>query len=102
MEGNHPAFNSYYTVRKGGNQIEPRHAREYTPRELGKLFRSAGFAVELLETGPYGLQTTDDYDWTVEVLRSGGFSTELRDEVIHVVGKKLGAAEERFPDWLYA
>lgn len=102
MEGKHPGFNSYYTVRKGGNQVEPRHAREYTPRELGKLFRSAGFTVELLETGPYGLQRPADYDRTVEVLRSGGFSTELRDEVIHVVGEKVGAVGERFPDWLYA
>lgn len=102
LEGNHPAFNSYYTLRKGGNQVEPRHAREYTPRELRKLFRAAGFAVERLETGPYGLQRPDDYDWTLEVLRDRSLSTELRDDVIHAAGKKVGTVEDRFPDWLYA
>ena len=102
MQGDHPGFNSYYTSRKGGNEVEPRHAREYTPRELEKLFRSAGFTVNLLETGPYGLQAPAEYDWTVDVLRSRGFSTELRDEVIHIVGQKAGPVVERFPDWLYA
>jgi SAM-dependent methyltransferase len=102
LAGKHPAFNSYYTARKGGNAVEPRHAREYTPREVRDLFEAAGFAVDHLETGPYGLERPAEYDWTLELLRTRGLSTELRDDVIHAVGKKAGKVKERFPDWLYA
>jgi hypothetical protein len=102
LEGKHPAFNSYYTARKGGNPVEPRHAREYTPQEVRDLFEAAGFAVDQLETGPYGLESPAEYDWALELLQARGFSTELRDEVIHAVGKRAGAVKERFPGWLYA
>ena len=102
LEGAHPEFNSYYTTRKGGNRVEPRHAREYAPREIQMLLEAAGFRVEILDTGPYGMRRPDEFDWTLEILRERGFSIELRDDVIHAVGKKVRGVEERFPDWLYA
>ncbi len=102
LRGNHPGINSQYTARKGGNEAEPRHAREYTPGEVRKLFAAAGFAVERLETGPYGFETAEDHGAVREFLQREGFSTHLRDACIHAVGRKTGPAKQRYPDWLYA
>jgi SAM-dependent methyltransferase len=99
---NHPEIYSQYTVREGGNQVAPRHAREYTPREIRQLLEVAGFETKIMDTGPYSLQRPENHDWTIELLQQHGFSTDLRDDVIHAVGKKVGAVRERYPDWLYA
>ena len=42
LRGRHPGVCSQYTARKGGNEAEPPHAREYTPGEVGKLFAAGG------------------------------------------------------------
>ena len=36
-----------------GAEVEARHAREYTPREMHNLLEDSGFAVERLETGEF-------------------------------------------------
>jgi SAM-dependent methyltransferase len=97
----HPAIFAQYTAREGGNRVAPRHAREYTPDEIEDLMQAGGFKVEHIETGPYGLAPVEDYKWAEDVLRSQGMTTELRDDCIHVVAKKIGVAQERYPDWLY-
>lgn len=102
LSGYHPGLYTQYTARKGGNDIEPRHAREYTPSEIEGLFEAAGFSVDLIETGPYGLERPTGYDWTVDLIKSKGFRTDLRDDAIHVVAKKRGPVKDRYPAWLYA
>ena len=102
LRGRHPGVCSQYTARKGGNEAEPRHAREYTPGEVGKLFAAAGFAVERLETGAYGFETSEDHGAVRELLQREGFSPHLRDACIHAVGRKTGPVKQRYPGWLYA
>ena len=102
LYGYHPGLYSQYTARKGGNAVEPRHAREYAPREIAELFADAGFSVEHIETGPYGLHRRTDFDWVHPLLAKHQFSTDLREDTIHVVGKKIGPVKERYPAWLYA
>ena len=101
LTGYHPGLFAQYTARQGGNATEPRHAREYAPRDVALLLSAAGFHVERLETGPFGLETPPRQPWLVDMLDQQGFSTELRDDTIHVVGKKTGPVRERYPDWLY-
>ena len=101
LNGYHPALFAQYTARQGGNGVEPRHAREYAPRDVALLLEAAGFAVERMETGPFGLARPPRQPWLVDLLEQQGFSTELRDDTIHVVGKKTGPVGERYPAWLY-
>lgn len=101
LGGNHPALNSQYTKLKGGNTVEPRHAREYTPREIAELFRTAGFKIEHLDTGPFQLVRSSEHDWLMELLKPEGLAAELGDDVIHAVGRKTGPVKDRYPEWLY-
>ncbi|MEP7352571.1 MAG: methyltransferase domain-containing protein [Acidobacteriota bacterium] len=101
LHGYHPGLFTQYTARGGGNAVEPRHAREYTPKEIGDLLAATGFAVEHLETGSYGLGRDAQHDWVIEILQKHGFSTDLRDDTIHVVGRKTGPPKDRYPSWLY-
>src|SRR5262249_22275212 len=96
-----PGLFSQYTARMGGNRSDPRHAREYTPREIHQLMEAAGFSVQHLETGPYPAKRPDEHDWVLPILRAQGQSTELRDDTIHAVGRKERAVQERYPNWLY-
>lgn len=100
--GSHPGVNAQYTIRKGGNEAEPRHIREYTPGEVRKLIEAAGFVVERLETGPYGFELGENHGAVQKLLAQRGFPTHLRDACIHAVGRKTGPVRQRYPDWLYA
>jgi len=102
LRGYHPGLYSQFTIRKGGNQVEPRHAREYAPGEVQHVLEAGGFTLEHLETGSYSLKRPDAWDWTIDVLRQHGMHTNLRDDVIHAVGRKTGAVKDRYPSWLYA
>lgn len=102
LKGYHPGLYSLFTIRKGGNQVEPRHAREYAPGEVQQVLEAGGFAVEQIETGSYGMDRPDAWDWTIDVLKQHGLHTTLRDDVIHAVGRKKGAVVDRYPEWLYA
>ena len=111
LTGYHPALFTKYTARQGGNDVEPRHAREYAPREIAGLLQAAGFEVERIESGPYGLLRPDRFHWTIDFLKRKEFPTDLQDDplpvdlredVIHAVGMKTGPVAERYPDWLYA
>lgn len=98
--GNHPGLYQQF-IRPRQGAADPRHAREYTPSEMRRMFESAGFAVESMETGPYGLETPSGYEWAEQLLRERGLSLEFRGDTIHVVGRKTGPVRERFPNWLY-
>lgn len=102
LKGYHPGLYSQFTARIGGNRAEPRHAREYTPGEIQQVLEAGGFTVELIETGSYGLERPEDWDWTVPLLEQHGLHTELRGDVIHALGRKAGPVRERYPAWLYA
>jgi SAM-dependent methyltransferase len=102
LKGYHPGLYSLFTIRKGGNQVEPRHAREYAPGEVQQVLEAGGFKVEHIETGSYGMERPDTWDWTKDVLKANGLHTTLRDDVIHAVGRKQRAVVERYPAWLYA
>ena len=106
LTGYHPALYTRYTARQGGNDVEPRHAREYAPREITELLQAAGFAVERMESGPYGRVRPVKFDWTIDILEGleekEQLPTDLREDVIHAVGKKTGLVAERYPDWLYS
>lgn len=102
LKGYHPGLYSQFTARIGGNKAEPRHAREYTAGEIQQVLEAGGFAVEHIETGSYGRERPNAWDWTIPVLKQHGFHTVLRDEVIHALGRKTGPVRERYPAWLYA
>ncbi len=101
LSGYHPELFSKYTARHGGNTENPRHAREYAPRELALLLEAAGFGVERLETTAFGLERPPREPWLLDMLDERGFTTELRDDTLHVRGAKTGPVIERYPEWLY-
>jgi len=105
LSGYHPALFQEFTTRIGGNAVEPRHAREYAPREIGLLMEGSGFEVEALETTPTGLERNPKFDWVQEVIERYAVEHELplglRDDVIHCRARKTGPVKERYPRWLY-
>jgi SAM-dependent methyltransferase len=98
--GYHPALFSQY-IKPLPSADTNRHQREYAPGEIPQLLDAAGFAVERLETGPYGLERPSEYDWVLDVLKQRGAPLELRDDTIHAVARKTGPVKDRFPGWLY-
>ncbi len=100
LRGEHPGLYQQY-IRPRGGAIDPRHAREYAPAEIKRLFEAAGFVTEILETGPYGWEARAPEPEILSLLEKNGYSKELRGETIHVVGRKTGPVRERHPNWLY-
>jgi SAM-dependent methyltransferase len=98
----HPGLFTQYTARHGGNAVEPRHAREYAPRDIGWLLEASGFSVERLETGAYTVEAPEQPAWALDLLKEKQLPTDLRDDVIHAVGKKVAPVQNRYPEWLYS
>ena len=98
--GYHPGLFTQYVKPLPGADTN-RHQREYAPREVAMLMDAAGFGVERLETGPYGMERPPDYDWVMEILKQRNGSLDLREDTIHVVAKKTGPVRDRYPGWLY-
>lgn len=99
--GYHPGlFHQYVRPDKDGN-IDPRHAREYAPRDVHALLEAAGFSIELLETGPYLEQPDLDQEWVRKLLERHELSSHLRGDVIYGIGKKTGPVKSRYPPELY-
>jgi len=101
LKRGHPGLFTEYTKLKGGNATDPRHAREYTPDEVVLLLDASGFTMSHIETGSIGLERPTKHDWTLELLNRHELPTDLRDDVIHVVGRKSGPVKNRYPEWLY-
>ncbi len=100
--GYHPGLFHQY-VRPGENgEADPRHSREYAPRDVQEMFEAAGFDVEHLDTGPYIARRTAEFDWVTHLLRRYKLPDHLREDVIYAVGKKTRGVRERFPLFLYA
>lgn len=101
LQGYHPGFFSQYVRTAGQAPPEPRHNREYAPREIRQLLEDAGFEVVRLETGPFREEPHPELAWVRHLLERYRLPLELRDEGIYAVGRKSGAVRRRYPEWLY-
>ncbi|HWB98740.1 MAG TPA: methyltransferase domain-containing protein, partial [Bryobacteraceae bacterium] len=102
LQGYHPGFFHAYIKPSAEGEVDARHNREYTPREIHQLLENAGFEVALLETGPFRDEPHPEYAWLIHLLKRYSLPTELRGEGIYAVGRKTGAVRERYPGWLYS
>ncbi|HLH38862.1 MAG TPA: glycosyltransferase [Bryobacteraceae bacterium] len=102
LQGFHPMlFPAYIRPRESG-EVDARHNREYTPREVASLLEISGFEVTLLETGPFRDQPKPELGWVEHLLDRYMLSKEHRGDGIYAVGKKVAPVKERYPGWLYS
>lgn len=102
LQGYHPGFFHAYIRPAESGEVDARHNREYTPREIHKLLETSGFAVERLETGEFRNEPHPEFGWVLHLLERYRLGTDLRGDGIYAVGRKTGAVRERYPDWLYS
>jgi len=50
LEGYHPGIFTAYIRPLADGEVEARHNREYTPKEIERLLANSGFTVTLIET----------------------------------------------------
>jgi len=102
LQGYHPGlFHSYIKPAESGH-VDPRHNREYTPREIHQLLENSGFEVTLLETGGFRDAPHPEYNWVLHLMNRYELDTNLRGDGIYGVGRKTGAVRVRYPGWLYS
>src|SRR5262249_42619664 len=102
LQGFHPMlFPAYIRPRQSG-EVEARHAREYAPKEMERLFQDAGFEVTRLETGPFRMEPSPELAWVEHLLDRYILVKEHRGDGIYIVGQKTGPVRERYPGWLYS
>ena len=102
LDGYHPGFfPAYIRPMEPGAEVEARHAREYTPREMHTLLVDSGFAVERLETGEFLDKPRPEERWIGHMLERYQLPKHLRGDGIYAVGKKTGPVSKRYPAWLY-
>ena len=101
LVGYHPGVFSAY-IRPRAGEVEARHNREYTPQELRQLIENSGFAITLLETGPFRQAPRPEEGWVLNLLDRFELPKDLRGDDVYVVGRKTGPIHQRYPDWLYA
>lgn len=102
LQGYHPGFFHAYIRPSREGEVDARHNREYTPREIHQLMENAGFSVTLLETGPFREEPRPEYAWVRHLLERYDLDTGMRGDGIYAVGRKTGDVRERYPAWLYA
>ncbi len=98
----HPGFFHQYIRPNAAGEVEPRHAREYAPRDVVLLLEQAGFEVVRLETGPYQEEPSARGEWVLHLLERYDMPRDLRGEAIYAVGRKTGPVKCRYPEGLYA
>jgi glycosyltransferase involved in cell wall biosynthesis/SAM-dependent methyltransferase len=102
LAGYHPGMFSSYIRPRSEEEVEARHNREYTPKEIQRLMESSGFTVTLLETGPFRERPHPEEAWVRNLLEEYDLPGDLRGDDIYAVGRKTGVVRQRYPDWLYA
>lgn len=102
LQGFHPGLFHAYIKPNASGEADPRHNREYTPREIHQLLENSGFEVTRLETGDFRDRPRPEYGWVVHLLDRYGLDQSLRGEGIYAVGRKTGPVRERYPAWLYS
>lgn len=99
--GYHPGFFHSYIRPAESGEVDARHNREYTPREIYQLLENSGFSVERLETGEFRDEPHPEFGWVLHLLSRYRLETDLRGDGIYVLGRKTGPVRERYPGWLY-
>ncbi|HTS24766.1 MAG TPA: glycosyltransferase [Bryobacteraceae bacterium] len=102
LQGYHPGFFHAYIRPADSGDVDARHNREYTPREIHRLLENSGFEVARLETGEFLDLPHPEFGWVIHLLERYRLETELRGDGIYAVGRKTGAVKERYPGWLYS
>jgi SAM-dependent methyltransferase len=102
LQGFHPGLFHAYIKPNPSGEADPRHNREYTPREIHQLLENSGFEVTLLQTGDFRDAPHPEYGWVTNLLERYELDQSLRGEGIYAVGRKTGAVRERYPGWLYS
>jgi SAM-dependent methyltransferase len=97
----HPGFFPAFMRPSASGEVDPRHHREYAPREVAMALQSAGFTVESLQTAPYWESPDPEHEWVRHLLERYELETGLREECTFALARKTGAVGERYPDWLY-
>ena len=102
LQGYHPGFFHSYIRPSDSGEVDARHNREYTPREIHQLLENSGFAVERLETGEFRDEPHPEFGWVLHLLERYKLEKDLRGDGIYALGRKTGAVRERYPGWLYS
>jgi glycosyltransferase involved in cell wall biosynthesis/SAM-dependent methyltransferase len=79
---------------------ETMHVREYTPKELIRLFADSGFSIQYIDTAAYG-ERVGVYKWITKAIRFLKPYTRLREDCVYLVGQKTNPVGSRYPCWLY-
>jgi glycosyltransferase involved in cell wall biosynthesis/SAM-dependent methyltransferase len=102
LQGYHPGFFHAYIRPADSGEVDARHNREYTPREIHQLLENSGLEVTLLETGEFRDEPHPEFGWVLHLLERYRLETSLRGDGIYAVGRKTGPVRERYPEWLYS
>jgi len=102
LQGYHPGFFHAYIKPAESGEVDARHNREYTAREVHRLFDNSGFEVTRLETGEFLDAPHPEFGWVIHLLERYRLETDLRGDGIYAVGRKTGSVKDRYPDWLYS
>jgi glycosyltransferase involved in cell wall biosynthesis/SAM-dependent methyltransferase len=102
LQGFHPALFPAYIRPNPSGQVDARHNREYTAREIQSLLENSGFEVTLLDTGPFREEPKPEHGWVEHLLDRYYLPKEHRGDGIYAVGRKTGPVKERYPSWLYS
>ena len=100
--GYHPGFFPAYIRPAESGEVDTRHNREYTAREIHKLLETSGFSVARLETGEFRDQPHPEFAWVMQLLQRYRLETDLRGDGIYALGRKTGPVRDRYPEWLYS
>lgn len=98
----HPGLFHHYVVPDADGVRDPRHAREYAPRDVQALLEASGFEVVALESGPYIERRSQEHEWVRRLLERHELPDHLRGDCLFAVGRKVGPVRERYPAALYS
>ncbi len=98
----HPGLFHQYMKPDANGMVDPRHAREFAPRDVHYLLEAAGFEIVHFETGPYLEQKSAEYEWVKHVIERYELPRQWRGDAIYAVGRKIGSIRERYPQALYS
>jgi glycosyltransferase involved in cell wall biosynthesis/SAM-dependent methyltransferase len=101
LGGYHPGFFPAFMQPRTEGRVDPRHHREYAPREMKQAFEDAGFRVDALLAGDYWSKPEPEHAWIDHLLERYELDQQLRGECLFVLGRKEGPVRDRYPGWLY-
>jgi SAM-dependent methyltransferase len=102
LQGYHPGFFHAYIRPAESGEVDARHNREYTAREVHRLFENSGFEVARLETGEFRDIPHPEFGWVIHLLERYRLETDFRGDGIYALGRKTGPVKDRYPGWLYS